>query len=118
MAIEHDVAQYIAAYTGLALGTDIFAQAFPADVKYGIYIRVLDEDYEYGKLNEAIIGCFVTKDNYYDARVLALQIKDALIAMRGYNGWASGGKASITNLGRNVAGDEMFVVTATIYNNS
>ena len=105
----------IADYLTTELGEDVYAHELGETVDYGVYVRLLDEEYEDGKLVESVVGCFVTEPSFSECRSKVLEVKDAITGMIGYNGWCSGGRARISNLGKNEAGDEMMVVTATIY---
>jgi len=116
--VEYDVATYLADKLGLVLGTDIFANCLPEDVDYGVYVRVLDEEYEDGKLSSSIIGTFICKGSYFDCRNLAVSVKDALCDMKGMDTWTTGSHVNITNLGTNARGDEMLVVTANVFFNN
>ena len=98
------------------LGETVYANELPGTIGYGVYVRLLDEEYEEGRLVESIIGCFVTEADYATCRAKVKEVKDAVLSMKGYDDWASGGNARVSNMGKNAAGDEMMVVTAAIYN--
>ena len=116
--VEYSIAEYLAGSLGMTLGTDVFANALPEGVEYGIWVRNLDETYEMGALVETIIGVFVSYPDYYTVREKAVKVKDALIAMKGYGEkkWCCGNTVRISNLGVNEKGDNLISITSTINN--
>ncbi len=106
----------IADFLTSQLGEDVYANQLPETIDYGVYVRLLDEEFEEGKLVESIVGCFVTESDYASVKAKVDNVRKAILSMKGYQTWSSGGRARVSNLGTNAAGDEMFVVTATIYN--
>ncbi len=116
--VEYSIAEYLADTLGMTLGTDVFANALPENVEYGIWVRNLDETYELGALIETVIGIFISYSDYYTTREKAVQVKDAITAMKGYGEkrWCCGGTTRISNLGVNEKGDSLISVTSTINN--
>ena len=114
--VESTITQYLADKLGMTLGEDIFVNALPEGVEYGVWVRNLSEEYQFGSLTDTTIGIFVSYNDYYTTREKALSVKDAIVAMKGCGDWASGGTATISNLGVNSAGDHMISVVANIFN--
>lgn len=110
------VENLLADFLTLRLNEEVYVNSLPLGKDYGVYVRVLDEEYEEGRLVETIIGCFVTEANYATCRDKANKVKDSIFSMKGLESWTSGGRVRVSNMGTNKAGDEMIVVTATIYN--
>ena len=115
--VEHTIAEYLADKLGMTLGKDVFVNALPEGAEYGIWVRNLSEEYQFGSLTDTTIGIFISYNDYYTTRQKALDVKDAIVAMKGCGNWASGGVATISNLGVNSVGDHMMSVVASIYNN-
>ncbi len=112
--IEQVLAQKIADSLGLVLGKDIFVGELPLDQDLGIFIKILDEQTRFGSFNGVVIGIFVIKQSYADARRLAVQIRDIIVNSKGMtqnSGWSSRGDCEIINLDTNVEGNFVFCVT-------
>jgi len=113
--IETDIAQELSNKLGLVLGQDIFVGSLPLDQDVGVFIKVLDEKEVFGSLRGVVIGIFVIKDNYAEARELASQIRDVLAEHKGMteaSGYSSRGSVEIVNLDTNVEGNFVFCVTS------
>jgi len=112
--IEHTIAQYIAANSEHVLGEDLAAYDLPEGAEEGLFVRMSSEQYSFGALVNAFVTIFITYDGYYKTREVADEVRALMVAMKGLDGWTTGGDVTVTSLGENKDGYCLFSVVSRI----
>lgn len=99
--VEETIAEYIAAQTAFATGTDIFLATLPTETREGIVIRLIRDVVAWGRLTFGFVTILLFYQDYPTARANQDTISALMDNYRGSldGSWAVAGEVEAENLG-------------------